>query len=235
MSALAPELQGFFTERLIGQRQRQPPHHRRLPRRVPAAAALRPRREPASHRHELDARRPRRRGHRRVPRPPRDRPSQQCPHPQRPAGRHPLALPLRGAAAPRARRADPRVLAIPAKRTDRQLVSLPRPTTRSTRCSPHPTAAPGSAAVTMRCCSSPSRPACASPNSPRSPAPTSSWAPAPTFAVTARAAKTAITPLTTQVRAVLQAGSPSAKEHPTTRCSPAAAAARSAATPSPSS
>ena len=41
MSALAPTLQAFFTDRLIGQRRRQPAHDRRLPRHAPAAARLR--------------------------------------------------------------------------------------------------------------------------------------------------------------------------------------------------
>ena len=38
------------------------------------------------------------------------------------------------------------------------------PTPKSTPCSPHPTAPPGPGAATTPCCCSPSRPACASPN-----------------------------------------------------------------------
>ena len=50
MTALAPTLQAFFTDRLIGQRAGQPEHHRRLPRHLPAAAGLRRRRAPARRR-----------------------------------------------------------------------------------------------------------------------------------------------------------------------------------------
>ena len=52
-----------------------------------------------------------------------DRASQQRPHPQRPPGRHPLLLPLRLSAPPRARRLIARVLDIPTKRCDRAVVS----------------------------------------------------------------------------------------------------------------
>ena len=63
---------------------------------------------PPSRQAALPARghRPGRPADRRLPRPPRTRPGQQPPHPQRPAGRDPLAVPLRGAAPPRARRGD---------------------------------------------------------------------------------------------------------------------------------
>ena len=48
--------------------------------------------------------------------------------------------------------------------------------TRSTRCSPLPTAAPGPADATTRCSCSPSRPGCAPPSSPASTSPTfNSW------------------------------------------------------------
>ena len=43
MTALAPALQAFFTDRLITQRDSSPQHDRRLPRHVHAAAALRAR------------------------------------------------------------------------------------------------------------------------------------------------------------------------------------------------
>ena len=41
-ATLAGLLQGFFTGRLIGQRRRQPPHRRQLPRHVPPAPEIRP-------------------------------------------------------------------------------------------------------------------------------------------------------------------------------------------------
>ena len=103
MSALAPTLQAFFTDRLIGQRQASPhtiAAYRDTLRLLLAFAAQRTGKQPSSAR----PRRPRRAADRRVPRPPRTRARQQRPHPQRPPGRDPLAVSLRRAAPPRARR-----------------------------------------------------------------------------------------------------------------------------------
>ena len=58
-----------------------------------------------------------------------------------------------------------RVLAIPAKRFDKRIVTyLPPP--KSTRCWPRRTRPPGTAGETRPCCCWPSRPACGSPSSP---------------------------------------------------------------------
>ena len=141
MTALAPTLQAFFTDRLIRPAPRQPAHHRRLPRHAPAAARLRRRAHQQAHRPrwtiaDLDA--PLIGG---VPRPPRTRARQQRPHPQRPAGRDPLAVPLRRAAPPRTRRRASHGSwpSRPNAATGRWSPTSPSP--RSTRCSPRPTAA----------------------------------------------------------------------------------------------
>ena len=56
MTALAPTLQAFFTDRLIAPAPRQPAHDRRLPRHAPAAARASPHAAaPASRRRELDS------------------------------------------------------------------------------------------------------------------------------------------------------------------------------------
>ena len=121
MSALAPTLQAFFTDRLIRQR-RASPHtiaaYRDTLRLllVFTASAPAPRR-PAR------VCRPRRRADRRVPRSPRTRPRQQRPHPQRPPGRDPLPVPVRRARHPEHAAVIARVLAIPARRADQALVS----------------------------------------------------------------------------------------------------------------
>ena len=123
MSALAPTLQAFFTDRLIRQRHASPPHHRRLPRHLRlllgfAADAHRHAHRPTLDIADLDA--PLIAG---VPGPPRTRARQQRPHPQRPPGRDPLAVPLRRARHPEHAASIARVLAIPPKRFDRALIS----------------------------------------------------------------------------------------------------------------
>ena len=126
MTALAPALQAFFTDRLITQRNSQPADDRGLPRHVHAAAALRarPDRQAAV---RAGHRRPRRAADRRLPHPPRTRPRQQCPHPQRPPRRDPLLLPFRRARTSRARAHDRAGHGDPdqAPRTQHRL--LPRP------------------------------------------------------------------------------------------------------------
>ena len=165
MTALAPTLQAFFTDRLAGQRQASPhtiAAYRDTCRLLLAFAA-------AAHRQgTLPARlrRPGRPADRRVPRPPRRRPGQQRPDPQRPAGRDPLAVQLRRPAPPRARRASSSgswpsrqartdqaiVTYLTAEETDALLAAPDRP--------------PGPAAATTPCSCSPSRPGCGSPSSP---------------------------------------------------------------------
>ena len=123
MSALAPSLQAYFTDRLIGQRAASPQHHRRLQRRPPAPAGLR-RREGRQGAQRPRHRRPRRAADRRVPGPPGTRPAQRRPQPQQPPGGHPLAV--RATLAlhhPEHAGSIARVLAIPAKRTERNLVT----------------------------------------------------------------------------------------------------------------
>src|SRR4051812_26967468 len=85
---------------------RQPEHRRRLPRHDAAAARLRP---PAHRPRTLAGhdRRARRGPDRGLPGPPRARPRQHPAHTQRPAGGNPLAVRLRRAATPRARRIHP--------------------------------------------------------------------------------------------------------------------------------
>jgi len=85
---------------------RQRPHHRRLPRRVQAAAGLRR----TAHRQATlppGHRRPGRRAHRRVPGPPPTPTRQQRADPQRPPGRCALPVPLRCPAPPPGRRRHP--------------------------------------------------------------------------------------------------------------------------------
>ena len=103
MTALAPALQAFFTDRLITQRNSSPRDDRRLPRHVQAAAALRAR---ADRQAAVRAghRRSRRAADRRVPQPSRRRPGQQPENPQRQARGDPLLLPVRCARTSRARR-----------------------------------------------------------------------------------------------------------------------------------
>ena len=138
MTALAPTLQLFFTERLARQRQASPQHRCRLPEHLPAAAGLRPQRtgKPPSSLDwdDLDAE-----TDLRVPGPPGSRPREQRPQPQRPAGRAALAVPLRGTAPPRARRAHPAGAGHPAKTLRPRAGLVPRPPPKPTRCSPPPT------------------------------------------------------------------------------------------------
>ena len=141
MTALAPTLQAFFTDRLINAERRQPAHHRRIPRHVPAAALLRSRttRQAAV---RARPRRPRRAADRRVPRPPRTRPRQQRPHPQRPAGRDPLAVPATPRCAtpntPPADRARARHPAQTLRPRDRLLPHPRRSRRAARRARPHP-------------------------------------------------------------------------------------------------
>ncbi len=80
MTALAPALQAYFTDRLIGQRDASPNTIAAYRDHVPAAAGLR---RPADRQATQHAghRRPRRAADRRVPGPPRTRPRQQRPRP----------------------------------------------------------------------------------------------------------------------------------------------------------
>ena len=117
MSALAPTLQAFFTDRLHGPAPGQPAHHRRLPRHLPAAARASPQQRTGTPALRARPRRPRRRADRRVPGPPRDRARQQ----RRAPATHRLAAihSLFGYAAlhhPEHAASIARVLAIPPKR-----------------------------------------------------------------------------------------------------------------------
>ena len=105
MTALAPALQAFFTERLITQRNSSPETIAAYRDTFTAAAALRAR---ADRQAAVRAghRRSRRAADRRVPQPPRTRPGQQPQNPQRPPRGDPLLLPVRRARTPRARAHD---------------------------------------------------------------------------------------------------------------------------------
>ena len=107
--------------------------------------------------------------------------------PQRSPRRHPLTVPIRRIATPRARRGDRTGAGDPAQTFRPGIVAfLTEP--RSTRSSPSPTATPGSVGATTHCCRWPSKPVCASPNSPDYTAETSSSPLGRTSAATARAA-----------------------------------------------
>ena len=105
MTALAPTLQAFFTDRLIAQRHASPHTIRsyRDTMRLLLEFAHQQHRDPAR---TARSRRPRRRPDRLVPRPPRARARQHDRNPQRPPSRDPLALPLRQPPPPRTRRPD---------------------------------------------------------------------------------------------------------------------------------
>ena len=144
MSALAPTMQAFFTERLQGQRQASPntiAAYRdtfRLLLTFTASGRQDGQRAPS--------RRSRRRTDRRLPGPPRARARQQHRHPQRAAGGDPLAVQLRRAPHPEHADTIARVLAIPPnaaqslrhvpiRRGDRRAArrTRPRPLDRPTR------------------------------------------------------------------------------------------------------
>ena len=128
MSALAPTLQAFFTDRLIRQRQASPQHDRRLPRH-PAAAAGFASDDTASRPRELEF------GDLDAPLIGafldhlEARARQQRPHPQRAACRDPLAVPLRGASPPRTRRLDRAGARHPAEALRARPGDVPRPRT----------------------------------------------------------------------------------------------------------
>ena len=105
MSALAPRLEAFFTERLGSAAPGQSPHRCRLSGHLPALVALR---LVTFRQGALGARlrRHRRRGGRSLLGAPRARAPQRRGHPQRPAGRDSLLLPLRCLLRARARRPD---------------------------------------------------------------------------------------------------------------------------------
>jgi hypothetical protein len=106
MSLLAPTLQAFFTDRLIGQR-RASAHtiaaYRDTIRLLLTFAAEQTSKAPTDL--DIDDLAAPLIG--RVPGPPRTRARQHHPHPQRAPGRDPLAVSLRRPAPPRARRHDP--------------------------------------------------------------------------------------------------------------------------------
>ena len=80
------------------------------------------------------------------------------------------------------------VLAIPQKRFDKTTCRSWKPM-RSRRCSPPPTSTGGKAAAITRSSHSPSKPGCGSPNSPESPAAISNSASAPTSGAPAKDAR----------------------------------------------
>ena len=96
MTALAPLLQAFFTERLARQRHASP---HTIAAYRDSFRLLLDVRAPADRQDAIEAaaRGARRGQDRGVPRPPRERARQQRPHPQRAPDRDPLVLPLRRA------------------------------------------------------------------------------------------------------------------------------------------
>ena len=105
MSALAPTLQAFFTDRLVRQRQASPETW--PPTVMPCDFWSASRRTAAQAAVTARHRRPGCQPDRQLPRPPGTGAGQQRAHPQRPAGRHPLAIPLCRTSPSRARRAHP--------------------------------------------------------------------------------------------------------------------------------
>ena len=93
------------------------------------------------------------------------------------------------------------------------------PPTRSTRCSPARTARAGPAAATTPCSCSPSRPACASPSSPACASGTWSSATAPTCAAPGKAERTGPPRLPARPPPCCASGSQNGTASPTTRCS----------------
>ena len=197
MSAVAPTLEAFFTDRLIGQRQASP-HTVAAYRDTLASCSASP---PT-----------------RIGKPPvaldfadldapligaflnhleDDRDNSVRTRNARLAAIHSL---FRYAAldTPSTPRSIQRVLAIPQKRCERGTRHVPHQRRNRTHCSTAPTAAAGSADETTRCSPWRSAPAYGSVNSSRSNAPTSCWPAAPTSVATARAASSACTPLTAQ-------------------------------------
>ena len=228
-----PDPAGVLHRAAARQRQASPTHGRRLPRHLPAAARASPQQRPASRPAgcdiaDLDApliaafldHLERERGN-------------SVAHPQRPPGRDPLAVPLRRAAAPRARRHDPRVLADPAqalrprprhlphRRRDRRAARRAGPRHLDRPARPRPAAARG-----------PDRAARLRADRPDA-APTSTSATAPTCAAAARAASNAPRRSPGRPRASCATGWPSAPATPDRPAVPDPHAAdRSAATPS---
>ena len=124
MSALAPTLQAFFTDRLIRQRHASPhtiAAYRDTIRLLLAFAAQ-------QHRHAAEParpRRPRRAADRRVPRPPRDTSAATASAPATPGWpRSTRCSATPRCATPSTPRTIQRVLAIPPKRSDRALVTF---------------------------------------------------------------------------------------------------------------
>ena len=141
VTALAPVLQGFFTDRLAAL-QRQPAHRRRLPRHLHGCCCASPssactRRPAELDLAELDAD-PGRRVPATTSKTERGNSSRD---PQPAADRDPLAVPLRRPALPRARRhASPGSWPSRPSAATAPLVTLPHPTRGATRCSPPRTA-----------------------------------------------------------------------------------------------
>ena len=122
MTALAPALQAWFTERLITQRNSSPRDDRRLPRRVQAAVALRPR---ADRQAAVRAghRRSRRAADRRVPQTSRRRPGQQRPTRNARLGAIHSFYRFAALEHPEHAHTIARVMAIPTKRYERNTVN----------------------------------------------------------------------------------------------------------------
>ena len=192
MTLLAPTLASVLHRSADHPARRQPAHDRRLPRHAPAAARASPTQQTGKQPCRAGLRRPRRAADRRVPRPPRARARQQPPDPQRAARGDPLALPLRRAAPPRARRDDrardrdpdqtPRPRPIISYLTDHEINALLAAPDRTTWL--------GRRDHALLLTSDPDR-RCASPNSSASASATSASAPARTSASRARAARNA--------------------------------------------
>ena len=137
MTDLAPILQGFFTDRLARQKKASPNTGRGHPRHVQAPARLRAGQDRQGAQ-QAQPRRPRHHADRRVPAAPGRQTGERQRHPERPAGRDPLAVPLRGPAGAQHPAVISQVLAIPPRRHERAIVSYLTPRDRRPARRPRP-------------------------------------------------------------------------------------------------
>ena len=157
MTALAPTLQAFFTDRLINQRDASPhtiAAYRDTFRLLLAFTQQQTGKQPSA----LDVERSRRVADHGIPRPPRARAQQQPPDPERAARCDPLTVPIRRAATPRARGRSSRESSQSRPSGSSARSSPTSPHRRSTRSSPRPTERDGSAVETTPSSRSRSRP-----------------------------------------------------------------------------
>ena len=217
MSTLAPTLQAFFTDRLIRQRNASPHtiaayrdtmrlllfFAKQRTAKPTRARPRRSRRDPvAAFLDHLE-----------------QRARQQRADPKRPAGRDPLAVPLRRAASPRARRADRARARHPAQTLRQNAHHLPHPPEIDALLAAPDRDDLDRAARPRPAHCSPSRPGCASGTHRPHAARMCTSAPARTCGASAKVASTGPRPSPPRPWPCSRAGSPNIAANPTTRCS----------------